>query len=161
MDKKMLNALIRQVNEEISSAYIYLAMSAYFNAEGWKGMSVWMHKQYEEEMEHADRISNYIVDRGGRVELDTLSKPKHTWDSPLAVYKDAYKHECYISKCIHDLVKLARELGDIPTENMLQWFVAEQVEEEAAAMEVVTNLEKIDNKPTALFLYDTVLGKRD
>ena len=160
MNKKMLTALNKQVNEELASAYIYLSMSAYFSAEGWKGMSTWMYKQFEEELAHAGKFSSYIVDRGGRIELGALDKPAHKWDSPLDVYKAAYKHECHISKCVHDLVKLARAEGDIATENMLAWFVSEQVEEEAAAMEVVTNLEKIAGKSTALFMYDQVLGQR-
>jgi ferritin len=157
---KMFKALNKQVHEELASAYLYLSMSAYFNAEGWKGMSAWMYKQFGEELAHANKISSFIVDRGGRVELEALPKPEHKWDSPLAAFKAAYKHECHISKCIHDLVLKARELSDLPSENMLQWFVSEQVEEEASTLEVVTNLEKIDNKPTALFMYDAVLGKR-
>lgn len=158
---KMLKALNKQVNEEIASAYIYLSMSAYFNVEGWKGMSSWMYKQFGEELAHANRISSYIVDRGGSIELDALPKPDHKWDSPVAAFKAAYKHECHISKCIHDLVLKARELGDLPAENMLQWFVAEQVEEEASVMEIVTNLEKIAGMPGALYMYDSLLGKRE
>jgi ferritin len=161
MNKKMLNALNKQVNEELASAYIYLSMSAYFKAEGWNGMASWMHKQFQEELGHAGKFSSYIVDRGGRVELDAIAKPDHTWESPLAVYKAAYKHECHISKCIHDLVKLARAEDDIATENMLAWFVEEQVEEEATAMEVVDTLNKVGDKPGALFMYDQVLGKRE
>ncbi|MCD6118913.1 ferritin [bacterium] len=157
----MLKALNKQVYEELASAYLYLSMNTYFKAEGFDGMANWMYKQWKEEISHAGKISEYINDRGGRVELEALPKPQVNWSSPLAAFKAAYKHERHISSCIHKLVELARKDGDLPTENMLAWFVSEQVEEEATAMDIVDKLEKIGDNISALYMYDSLLGQRE
>lgn len=158
--KKMLSAFNKQMNEELNSAYIYLAMSGWFKASNFDGMSKWMYHQYEEEMAHAAKFAGYVIDRGGAPEFDAIPKPASSYKSPLDAYKTAYKHECHISSCIHKLFELARAENDIPSENFLQWFIEEQVEEEASTQEVVDKLTMIGDSPGALFLYDRVLGER-
>ncbi len=159
-NKKVLAAFNKQMNEELNSAYIYLAMSGWFKASNFDGMASWMHHQYEEEMAHAAKFAEFIIDRGGAPEFDAMPKPPTGYKNPLDAYKAAYKHECHISSCIHKLVDLARAEKDHPAENFLQWFVEEQVEEEASTQEVVDKLTMIGDSPAALFMYDRVLGER-
>ena len=159
-NKKVLAAFNKQMNEELNAAYIYLAMSGWFKANNFDGMAKWMFHQYEEEMEHAGKFADFIIDRGGAPELDALPKPKSSYKNPLEAYKTAYEHECKVSGLIHKLVELSRSEKDYPSENFLQWFVEEQVEEEASTQEVVDKLTMIGDSTAALFMYDRVLGER-
>ncbi|MCX7751106.1 MAG: ferritin [Candidatus Bipolaricaulota bacterium] len=158
--KKMEEALNDQVREELSSAYLYLAMAAYFAHEGWDGMAHWMRVQAEEELEHALRIFDHVLERGGRVTLQALPAPEETWPSPLAAFQAAYKHEQHITGRIHRLVELARAEKDLPAEAMLGWFVTEQVEEEDHALKVVQLLERVGGDGRGLVLADRELGQR-
>jgi ferritin len=160
IDKKMEDALNVQINEELGSAYIYQAMSADFAEKNRNGMAAWMQSQAGEEMGHARKIYSYILERGGKVELKAIAAPQHSWDSPMAVFEAAYKHEQHITGCIHKLVKLARELDDTATEIFLSWFVTEQVEEEASVDEVVQKLKQVKDAPQALYMLDKELGAR-
>ncbi|WP_020611481.1 ferritin [Sediminispirochaeta bajacaliforniensis] len=160
IQEKMEAALNKQIAEELGSAYLYQAMSADFAAKNRLGMAAWMQAQAGEEMEHARKIYHYILGRGGRIELMALAAPQQSWESPLAVFKASYKHEQHISACIHDLVKLARELDDTATEVFLSWFVTEQVEEEASVDEVVQKLNQLGDAPHALYMLDKELGAR-
>lgn len=157
---RMLQALNDQIQAEFESAYIYLAMSAYFEDKGLEGMANWMHIQFQEEQTHAMKFYRYIVERGGRVELKDLPQPPRDWDSPLAAFEAAYDHERMISGRIDDLVTLAGELGDHATHNMLQWFVAEQVEEEAAVDDIVTKMRLVGDSGHGLFMIDRELKGR-
>jgi len=160
MKEKMLKALNRQVREELDSAYLYLSMSAYMESVNLKGFANWLRVQTQEEISHAMKIYDFILERGDRVELDNLQKPQYDWDSPLAAFEAAYKHEVYISGLINDLVKLSFEESDFAAHTFLQWFVTEQVEEEASADEVVQNLKMTDNSKGALYMLDRELGSR-
>lgn len=160
IEKKMEDALNQQIAEELASAYIYQAMSADFAAKNRPGMAAWMQSQAGEEMGHARKIYGYILERGGTVELKALSAPQQSYESPLAAFQAAYKHEQYITSCIHKLVKLARELDDTATELFLGWFVTEQVEEEASTDEVVQKLLQVKDAPQALYMLDKELGAR-
>jgi len=160
LDSKIQNALNEQINAEMFSAYLYLAMVAYFNDLGLSGFAVWMTSQAQEEMVHAMKFFNYIVERGGRIELLQIEKPQAEWDSPIAAFQDAYKHEQYITGRINDLVNLAIEIKDHATNQMLQWFVEEQVEEEASADEVVQKLAYVQDAPGGIYMIDKELGAR-
>ena len=157
---KIVEALNRQINAEIYSAYLYLSMAAYFDSLGLKGFANWMRVQWQEELTHAMRIYDYVVDRGGRVRFYAIQEPPHEWDSPLAAFEHVYKHEVNVTKMIHELVELAMSEKDYATYNMLQWFVAEQVEEEANASEIVEKLRLIGDDGRGLLMLDRELAAR-
>lgn len=156
----MLQELNQQLNRELYSAYLYLSMSAWFTQQNYSGFALWMKLQSKEEFEHAMKFYHYIHSRGGKVELEQIQKPKNSWQSPLEAYEDTYKSEQEVTQHIHNLVKLAKEENDYATEVFLQWFVSEQVDEEAAADEIVQQLKMIGDSPQALFLIDKKAGKR-
>lgn len=158
--KKMEKALNDQIREELASAYLYLSMAAYFAAEGWEGMASWMRVQTKEELGHVLRLLDHLVERGGRVKLQALPEPESTWASPLAAFQAAHKHEGYITGRIHALVELAAAEKDLAAGAMLQWFVAEQVEEEASTLKVVQLLERVGDSGRGLVLADRELGRR-
>jgi ferritin len=157
---KMQKALNGQVNEEIFSAYLYLSMAAYFDDLNLPGFAGWMRVQAQEEMVHAMKFCSHITERGGRVLLAEIKAPQTEWDSPLAAFQDAYKHEQHITGCIHRLVELATAEKDHAAGPLLQWFVSEQVEEEASADTVVQQLRRIGDSPNGLFMLDRQLGAR-
>jgi ferritin len=160
INAKMEAALNDQIAEELSSAYIYQAMSADFKAANRNGMAAWMQAQAGEEMHHAMKIYGYILERGGKVELKAIPAPQQSWSTPLAAFETAYKHEQHITACIHKLVKLARELDDTASELFLGWYVSEQVEEEASTDEVVQKMKLIGESSQALYMLDKELGAR-
>lgn len=161
LNKKMQDQLNKQINAELYSSYMYLAMSAWFESQNWPGMAKWMAIQAEEENEHAMKFFKYIVERGGTVKLAAIDEPPAQWASTLGVFENAYEHECKVSAMIDSLVETARGLKDNATENMLQWFVKEQVEEEASADQIVQALKKIGESTNGQFMLDHQLGKRE
>ena len=160
IDKKIVDALNVQINEEMASAYIYLAMSADFKSKNLDGFASWMNVQTQEEIVHAMKIYDFLNSRGGKVKLQAINAPQDTWASPLEAFKTAYKHEQYITGCINKLVKLARDQNDNATELFLGWFVTEQVEEEETASGIVLQLERIKDSNTGLFMLDAKIGAR-
>jgi ferritin len=156
----MHQALNDQLQAEFNSAYIYLAMSAYFEDKGLEGMSNWMNIQFQEEQTHALKFYRYIIERNGRVELQSLPTPPKDWDSPLTAFEAAYEHEKMISGRINDLANLAMEENDHATHNMLQWFISEQVEEEAAVDAIVTQMRLVGENGHGLFMIDRELRGR-
>lgn len=153
-------AFNKQINEELFSAYLYVSMVNYFEAQNLKGFANWMRAQTIEELTHANKFIGYLQERGGSVKLDAIAKPDATWKSPLAAFEAAYKHECHISACINDLYNRAVKAGDNAAAIFLNWFINEQVEEEANADEVVQNLKLAQNAPGALFMLDREMGTR-
>ncbi len=160
LSAKIEKALNEQVNKELYSSYIYLSMSAYFESKNYGGFANWMKVQSEEEREHAMKIYDYINTRDGRVTLQAIQSPKTEWAKPLEAFEEAYAHEQYISKSINDLVSLAYEEKDHATVEFLNWFVKEQVEEEAASRDVVEKMKMVGDSSNTLFLLDRELGKR-
>lgn len=158
--KNIQKALNKQINAELYSAYLYLSMSAYFQSVNLAGFANWMRVQALEEMTHADKFYNFIVERGGRIELEAIEAPPKEWASPLAVFENAYKHEQKVTSMINDLVDLAIKEKDHASNIFLQWFVTEQVEEEASADEVVQKLKLAGDKGSGLFMLDGELSKR-
>lgn len=160
LSERMQTALNQQINEEMYSAYIYLSMSAYFQGLSLDGFANWMRIQYQEETAHALKFFDYIYERGGDVTLLPIAGPAKTWEAPLHAFQEAYKHECKVSGLINELVNLAIEEKDHATLNFLQWFVSEQVEEEASADKIVQSLRLIDSNPAALFMLDREMAQR-
>ena len=157
---RMHKALNDQVQAEFESAYIYLAMAAYFDDKGLDGMANWMNVQFQEEQTHAMKFYRYILERNGRVELQALTKPPRDWPSPLAAFEAALAHERMISGRIGDLASLAIEEKDHATHNMLQWFISEQVEEEANVDAIVTQMRLVGENGHGLFMIDRELRGR-
>jgi ferritin len=150
----------RQINAELFSSYLYLSMAAYFEANDLKGMAHWMRIQASEENGHAMRIFDYVNDRDARATLAPIEGPKTEWQSPLEVFEDAYKHELKISGLINDLMNLAGMEKDGASHDFLEWFVREQVEEEAAAKLIVAQLKMAGPSGLGLYLIDQQLGQR-
>lgn len=158
---KIADAFNKQIQEELYSAYLYYAMAAWFDSENLPGFGHWMRVQAMEEVTHAQRFYSHILERGGEVELLDIAKPPKKWDSPLAALGAAFDHEQHITKCIHDLVALAREEKDYAAEvGILNWFVDEQIEEETSADEVVQKLKLIGDSKHGLYMLDKELGAR-
>ena len=160
ISEKMQDAINDQINAELYSAYLYLSMQAYFDAENLPGFANWMGCQAQEEVVHAMKFFHYVKERGGRVVLKAIDGPQTQWDAPLAVLEATYAHEQVVTGRIHDLVKLAREEGDPASEIFLQWYVTEQVEEEASADEVIQKLKMLAGAPGGLFMVDRELARR-
>jgi len=160
ISKKMAEALNGQINAEFYSAYLYLSMEAYFESEDLPGFANWMRAQIQEESMHAMKIYDFVNERGGRVLLKSIEQPPTEWESPSAAFEAAYKHEQKVTGLINDLVNLAIEERDHASNTFLQWFVNEQVEEEASVNEVVQKLKMINNAPDRQLLIDRELGQR-
>lgn len=160
LSKKLEKALNEQITHELESAYVYLAMCAYLEAQNLSGMAHWMRLQAQEEVEHALKIFGFINDRGGRIELGAIGKPPVEFKSPLEVFQKALAHERKITGLINQLYDLADDEDDYPTEVMLQWFIDEQVEEEKSAQEVIDHLKLIGESGAGIFLLDRQLGER-
>ncbi len=160
ISKKLENALNKQINEEIFSAYLYLSMSAYFLSLNLDGSAAWMKVQAQEEMAHAMKFFNFLVEMGGRVSLLAVKEPEKTWKSPLAAFTAVSRHEQYITNCIDGLYRQAGSEKSNPTQVMLHWFITEQAEEEATAAKIVYRLTQIKDSVNGLWLLDKELGKR-
>ncbi len=160
LSEKMVEALNKQINEEFYSAYLYLAMASYLESQKLKGAAKWMEIQYEEEISHAMKFYAYMNERGARVVLKAIKEPQKEWNSMLEVFQDAYEHEQYITGLINDLANLAIEEKDHATLALLQWFINEQVEEEANTSEIVDKINFVKNSPHGLYMLDRELGER-
>ncbi len=158
--KTVQDALCDQIRYEMDSGYLYLAMSADFHAKGLDGMAHWMRVQAKEELEHAMRFFDHIVERGGRAVLAALAEPKKEWKSPLEAFQAAYEHERMITGRIDTLVDLAHKEKDNAALLMLQWFVGEQVEEESNAEKIVGLLTRVGESGQGLVMVDHELGAR-
>lgn len=159
--KELEKAFNEQIKKELESAYLYLSMAAYFEHENLEGMAHWMKKQAEEEVGHAMKFFEHINERGGRVELYALAEPKKDWSSPLDVFKHTYEHEQKVTASINSLVELAKKLNDNAALVFLNWFVNEQVEEEANAQKIVALLERIGDNAAGIIMLDSQLAKRE
>ncbi len=153
-------ALNEQVKHEFYSAHVYLAMCAWFEDQGLPGFASWMRMQYQEELGHGIRIFDFINDRDGKVIIEGVDAPPTSWDSPLAAFEAAYENEKAVSKSIDDLYDLAGKENDHATRVMLQWFITEQVEEEASTKQAVDRLKLAGNDSSALLVLDQQLGSR-
>ncbi|MCP4679792.1 MAG: ferritin [Deltaproteobacteria bacterium] len=160
LNKKIEEAINNQINAEIYSSYMYYSMAAYFESISLKGFSHWMRVQALEELTHVQKFATFINDRGGRVLMAQVDGPPTEWESPMAAFVAVYEHEVKVTGLINKLMDLALEESDHATVNFMQWFVGEQVEEEASADEVVQRLRLVDKTEGGLFLLDQELDKR-
>ncbi len=160
LSSKMTQMINSQIQAEIQSAYLYLAMAADLEDKGYNGCAHWMQKQFSEEMEHAMKFYHYVFERNEKVVLEAIEKPQATWDCPLCAFKDTLAHEQVVSKRIYDLYEQALADKDYATGELLQWFIKEQVEEEASAQAIITRMEMAGDSKGSLLYIDKELGKR-
>lgn len=160
ISKKLEKAINEQINHELFSEYLYISMQAWFAGENLNGMAAWMQAQSSEERYHAMKFFQYLLDRGGKVELLALDKPPVDFKNPLNAFKEAYKHEQFITDKINKLMDLACKENDHASKSFLQWYVDEQVEEEATAEGIVRQLEMISDNSAGIFMMNAELGKR-
>jgi len=160
MKEKVLNALNEQINKEIYSAYLYLSMASWFHSVGLPGFANWMELQYQEELDHAKKFYDYIVDRGDKVILQAIDTPKNEWKSTEEVIKQTLEHEQFVTESINNLIDISISEKDYMTNNLLQWFIAEQVEEEASVSEILDKLKLVSNSGNGIFMLDSEMGKR-
>jgi len=160
LGKKMLKEMNLQINKELYSAYLYLSMAAWFEDANLKGFANWMKVQFQEEQFHALKFFAYVMERGSQVKLEAIEAPETKWENPAAAFKQVLEHEQYVTSRIHGLVKLAREENDYASEAFLQWFVTEQVEEEANAVEILEKLKMIGDRGSGLLMLDHKLAAR-
>ena len=160
LKKKIQKALNAQINAEMYSAYLYLSMESYFQSISLGGFASWMRGQVQEELMHSMKFYDFVNERGGRVTLESIGKPETSWKTPLTAFEHILRHEQMVTELINDLVDLAIQEKDHATKIFLQWFVTEQVEEEASVGEVVDKLKLIKDNSSGLFLLDAEMSKR-
>lgn len=160
ISKKMLDALNNHLNEEFYSSYLYLSMAAYFEDKNLNGFANWFKLQAQEEWAHGMKFYDFINQTGGKVTLKAIKAPKTTWKSIMEIFKETLAHEKHITGLINKLVGQAMQAKDYATNNFLQWFVTEQVEEEATVEEILNKLEMIGDAKSGLFMLDRELGSR-
>lgn len=157
---KVEAALNKQINEELQSAYNYLAMAAAADTLGLPGFANWFKMQYLEELAHADKFFNFILERDGKVQLQPIAQPEAAETTPLGLFQNALAHEEHITACIFKLKDLAKAESDHATDVFLEWFVSEQVEEEANARAVIDQLNMVEGNKNGLFMIDRELAGR-
>ena len=160
LSTKLAQALNKQINEEYYSSYLYQAMVAFMMERNLDGCAHWMKMQAAEEHLHALKIFDYVCDRGGRVELQEVKAPPKSWDTPLAAFTAALQHEKIMTANISKLADLAQSERDHATNNLMQWYVTEQVEEEANVDDIVNKLKMVGGDGAGLFLMDRELKTR-
>jgi len=160
INKPMQDAMNEQINKEMFSSYLYLSMAAYFEGKNLPGFANWMRLQADEEREHAMKFYDFILERGGQVQLKAIEAPKSEWGSNLEVVEEVAAHEASVTASINALYELALKEKDYPSQIMLQWFITEQVEEENSAGEVLASLKMIEARETAMLQLDHQLSKR-
>jgi ferritin len=160
ISKTLQDAINEQINKEYASSYLYLSMAAYFENNGLPGSANWMYAQSDEEREHAMKLYEYLIDRGGKVELKAISAPQIDWKSAMDAFVAVYEHEQKVTKSIHDLYALAVKEQDYATQVTLQWFITEQVEEEKNALDIIENMKRIEERETGILMLDHRLAKR-
>ncbi|MHC4553061.1 MAG: ferritin [Planctomycetota bacterium] len=153
-------AFNKHLNAETYSAYLYWSMSADLEDKNLPGLANWMRIQAQEEMTHAAKFYHHIVERGGKVQLTAIEAPQTEWKSVKDVFEHVLKHEQLVTSLINDLMNLALKEKDHASSMYLQWFVTEQVEEEATAMETLGKLEIVGNTPGGLYMLDKEMGQR-
>jgi len=160
INSKVEGALNDQIRKEFYSSYLYLSMSAHFASLSLKGFAHWMKIQANEETKHAMKIYEHLSERGGKIILQQIDAPPSEWKSVKEMFSEAYQHEQKVTESINKIVELARTEKDNATEVFLQWFVNEQVEEEASTYEITQKLQLIGDTAPVLFMMDAELGKR-
>jgi ferritin len=161
VSNEVQGAINAQIGREFYAAYLYLGMMAYFESRSLTGFGHWMRLQAQEEAAHAMRLVDFLLDRGGHVELQAIERPTVDFDSPLAVMQAALAHERMVTGTINELYAVAVQHNDYPAQVLMQWFVSEQVEEEKNAGEIVDQLELAGGSASALLVLDGRLAERN
>ncbi|MGZ2369657.1 ferritin [Ancylomarina sp. YFZ004] len=160
LNKNVEAILNNQINKEFWSAYFYLSMSNYLNANGMSGFANWMKVQFEEETSHAMKMMDFVNERGGRVILDPIAEVPSEWEGVLNIYEETLKHEELVTSLINECVNVAIAEKDHATVNFLQWFVDEQVEEESGVSEIIDQLKMIGCQGNGLYMIDKEFKSR-
>ena len=160
INEKVEKIIINQVNKELYSAYLYLSMSAYFSNIGLLGFANWMRIQTQEEQAHGMLMYDYLINRGVNITLGAIDAPPNEWKNPLQVMEAVLKHEEYVTSLINDIISVAEEAKDRATMSYFNWFVDEQVEEEANAQDIISKLKLTGDDKSALYLLDKDLAAR-
>jgi ferritin len=161
MDKKLQEVFNDQIKQELFSAYIYLAMAAYFETKNLPGFAHWMKIQYKEEVSHAMKMFEFLNDRGQRVLLQAIPQPTLEFNSSLEVFEETLKHEQKVTSLINALYDLAKKVDDHASVVFLQWFITEQVEEEKNATVIIQTLKMIKSEGAPLIMLDRELARRE
>ncbi|HNU54141.1 MAG TPA: ferritin [Candidatus Syntrophosphaera sp.] len=160
ISKTLEKAINEQINKELFSEYLYISMQAWFANENLDGMASWMKAQSEEEHFHAMKFFDYLIERGGKVELMAIEKPEVDFGNPLKAFKAALEHEQFVTKSINNLMDIAISENDHASRGFLQWYVDEQVEEEASVDRIVSQLEMIGDNMHGILMLDRELSSR-
>ncbi len=161
VNEAMEEALNKQLNAELYSGYLYLSMAAYFEENDFDGFCHYMKIQAFEELDHAMRFYNYILRRGAKVTLTEIEAPQTEWEGIIPAFEHVLEHEKFVSSLINDLVDLSISQKDHATNNFLQWYVEEQVEEEENAMENLAKVKLANGNPEVLYKINEELGQRE
>lgn len=160
MDKKLEKSMNEQIVKELYSAYLYLAMAAYFESENLGGFSHWMRMQVQEELLHTSKLFDFLNERGSKVVLDAIDKPPAKFSSVGDVFKKTLEHERKVTVSINSLYALADKTNDNATKVFLQWFINEQVEEEKNPADILGKLKYISDQPAGILILDKELATR-
>ena len=160
ISQNMQNALNAHFQAEVYSSYLYQAMSAWCTSQNYAGFGRWLRVQATEEHAHALKLLDFVLDRGGKSEFKPIEAPPAEFGNIVQTFEAVLKHECHVTQLVHELFSKARTEKDLASENFLQWFVAEQVQEEATASEIVGKLRMVGDRPGAALYLDKEYGKR-
>ena len=160
LSKKVEDALNKQINEEMYSVYIYLAMASYAEEKNLAGFAHWFKVQVQEEWMHLMKIQKHILDRGGSISFKAVKAPPQKWGTPLSLVEDAARHEENITQCFNELMDVVVAEKDYAAHNLVNWFIDEQVEEESTAHTVVEKVKLAGDNGAALLMLDNELGQR-
>lgn len=161
MVSERIGSLINeQIKKEQYAAQYYLSMSAWFSARDLDGIANYFRVQSKEELMHADKMFDYLNDVGGTIIVGEIPQPPHDFANFVEVFEKALEHEKIVTKSIFNIVKNANDEGDFATVNFMQWFINEQVEEEASASQLLTKIKMVCDNPSALYLFDQELAQR-
>ena len=157
---KMQEALNRHVQHEAYSSWLYLSMASWCEAKAWKGFARWLRVQSDEELEHAKKSLDFLLARGGAAALGRIDAPPHSWSTVNEVFEKVLAHEREVTQLVADLHGTAVQENDKAAAVFLQWFISEQVEEEARASEIVDRLRMVGDRPGSALYLDKEYGKR-
>lgn len=160
VSETIINLVNEQITKEQYAAQLYLSMSAWFYAQDLEGIGNYFRVQSKEELMHADKMFDYVNDIGGKVILNEIPKPPNEFNSAQEIFEKALDHERLVTRSIFNIVKAANDESDFATTSFLQWFINEQVEEEASASLLVTKIKMVKDNPSALYLFDQELAQR-
>ena len=160
ISKKLQNAINKQINKELYSEYLYLSMAAYLESIGLEGFANFFKVQVQEERFHTMKFFDYVNERGGRIILEAIDRPQIEFKSPVEIFEIAYKHEQYVTKLINELMEVAIKENDHAARSFLNWYIDEQVEEEASMDKILNQLKIIGGKGQGMLMLDKELAVR-